>query len=359
MKSASPIGVLVLAAATAWVSGTRATPAQPSAARSAKELSFWVVFGLKRQAPLDYSGSVLLSEGKVLRVEPWRFFGDDAMEGSARWKLTIKAAAFENQPDKPTQGGVKNTVPAGIVVTVEAPPSAEARIRTAQGDFEFGVRELDSSRVLQFRDGDVSVQRTPSVQQVSPRAPEKRAPEHDYPSVAITREGAVWTAWQAYEGGSDSVYVRHAASSNWSEPFRLAAKADVYRTAVAEDAKGRIWVVWSERAGEDWDLYARTYEGREWSPRRKLTSADSPNISHRLAVDPSGAVHMVWIGHREGQSHVFWSKLDGDRWSAPREISGAGAWAPQMAFDSKGAACIVWDSYRTGNYDIFLPADRA
>ena len=304
-----------------------------------------MVFGLKRQAPIDYSGSVTLSEGKVVRVEPWRFFGEDGIEEGARWKLTIKTAAFENQPDKPTQGGVKNTVPAGMVVTAEAPPSAVVRIATAQGGIEFRLHELDSGRALQFRDGDVSVERTPTVQRVSPRGG-----EHDYPSVAVTRKGVLWAAWQAYEGGSDSVYVRR----DWSEPFRLAAKADVYRTAVAEDAKGRIWVVWSERTGEDWDLYARTYDGRAWSSRRKLTSADSPNISHRLAVDPSGAVHMVWIGHRDGESHVFWSKLDGDAWSAPREVSGAGAWAPQMAFDSKGAVYIAWDSYRTGNYDIFL-----
>ena len=269
MKHAISMGVLALGFAAVWLSGTRATPA--------KELSFRVVFGLKRQAPIDYSGSVTLSEGKVVRVEPWRFFGEDGIEEGARWKLTIKTAAFENQPDKPTQGGVKNTVPAGMVVTAEAPPSAVVRIATAQGGIEFRLHEVDSGRALQFRDGDVSVERTPTVQRVSPRGG-----EHDYPSVAVTRKGVLWAAWQAYEGGSDSVYVRR----DWSEPFRLAAKADVYRTAVAEDAKGRIWAVWAERAGEDWDLYARTYDGRAWSSRRKLTSADSPNISHRLAVDP-------------------------------------------------------------------------
>ncbi|MFB3828987.1 MAG: DUF3604 domain-containing protein [Bryobacteraceae bacterium] len=317
------------------------------------EISFRVVFGLTRAAPIDYSGAVSLSEGKVLRVEPWRFFGGDAMEDGSRWKLTIKTAAFENQPDKPTQGGVKNTVPAGIVVTAEAPLSAAARIRTAQGDIEFRLQELAGGRVLEFGEGDISVQRTPSVRQVSPPAGMSKA-EHDYPSVAVTRAGAVWVAWQAYEGGGDSVYVRHAASSTWSEPFRLAAKADVYRTAVAEDARGRVWAVWSERAGEDWDLYARVYDGRSWSPRRKLTTEDSPNFSHRLAADPSGALHMVWVGHRGGESHVFWSRLEGEQWSAPREVSGAGAWTPQIAFDSRGGAYIAWDSYRGGNYDIFL-----
>jgi hypothetical protein len=36
------------------------------------------------------------------------------------------------------------------------------------------------------------------------------------------------------------------------------------------------------------------------------------------------------------------------------EISGASAWMPDAAGDSSGNLYIAWDSYRTGNYDIFL-----
>ena len=50
----------------------------------------------------------------------------------------------------------------------------------------------------------------------------------------------------------------------------------------------------------------------------------------------------------------MWSKLAGDTWSAPQEISGANAWMPDAAADSQGNLYVAWDSYRTGNYDIFL-----
>ncbi|MBI4874884.1 MAG: hypothetical protein HY822_09665, partial [Acidobacteria bacterium] len=109
-----------------------------------------------------------------------------------------------------------------------------------------------------------------------------------------------------------------------------------------------------ERQGVDWDLYAKTYDGRAWSARRKITSGNQPNMFHRLVADRSGALHLVWVGYLNGESRVYWSKLSGEAWPAPADISGASAWSPDAAFDSKGNMYVVWDSYRAGNYDIFL-----
>jgi hypothetical protein len=349
MKRILLIALPLFPAALMYFHTTRSAPAEQPGQRAAQAVSFRVVFGWKQEKALDYSGSISLSEGKVLTVKPWRFFGDDSVKGSS-WKLALRKTAFENQPDKPAPGGVQNFVPAGVVVTVEAPSSAVARIRTAQGDVEAPLRDMQYGRILTFRNGDVTVERAPLVEQVS-----TGSGENDYPSLTVTRQGAVWTAWQAFEDGGDTVYARHSTPNGWSQNFRLTEqKTDVYRTAVAEDGRGRIWVVWSERAGQDWDLYSRTYDGKSWSARRKITSLDRPNMSHRLGVDSAGTLHLVWIGYRGGQSHVFWSKLSGDTWSTAKNISGPGAWVPEMGFDSKGSLYIAWDSYRNGNYDIFL-----
>jgi hypothetical protein len=62
---------------------------------------------------------------------------------------------------------------------------------------------------------------------------------------------------------------------------------------------------------------------------------------------------MVWVAHRGGKSHVAYSRFAGSGWSPPQDASGPGAWAPDLAPDRDGNVWIAWDSYRSGNYDIY------
>lgn len=352
---------LVPLLAACWIaltwSGSPPVSAAPDLPRDA--VGFRIVFGDKRDQPADYSGSISLSAGRVVRLTPWRFLAGDAIQGSNGWKLQVKRLRFENQPDKPiplmTEPGATNIVPAGIVVTVEAPLTAVARLKTAQGSFEVPLKELGYGRILRHLDGDVLVQRTPVAEQVSPPSTSDPAEHFDYPAVTTAGDGAVWLAWQGYRDEGDHVYARHWTASGWSQTDRLTErKGDIFRTAIGQDARGRIWVVWSERTGQQWDLYARSHDGRSWSSRRKLTSANYPNVFHRLVADRSRNLHLIWVGHKDGQSYVHWSRLEGDTWTAPKIISGPSAWNPEGATDSSGALYVAWDSYRQGNYDIYL-----
>ncbi len=311
-------------------------------------VSFRVVFGENQARARDYSGKVALSAGRVTGITGWRFFGADRVEGPDGWKLLVKPGQFENQPNAPSRiegsGAPRNLVPAGVDITVEAPLAATAAIR----DWKFALRDLDYRRVLVFGNGEATVQRTPLARAVSAETGE----EHDHPSLAVARDGAVWVAWQAYRDRGDQVYAHRLDTP---QTHRLTdAKGDVYRTVIAEDGAGRIWVVWSERAGRDWHLYARAFDGKAWSPRQQLTRGTSPNLFHRLVRSPQGTLHLVWVGFENGASRVLWSRLVGDAWSAPVDVSGPSAWAPDAACDSKGALYVAWDSYRTGNYDVFL-----
>src|SRR5262249_26082094 len=121
-----------------------------------------------------------------------------------------------------------------------------------------------------------------------------------------------------------------------------------------EDARGRVWVVWSQREGEAWDLVGRVREGTVWSSPRKLTNEQGPSFFHKLVRDRKGTLHLIWVAHQDAASHVMWSRLEGDRWSTPVEVSGPNAWMPDADCDSKGDLYVAWDSYRTGNYNVFL-----
>ncbi len=356
------ISILLLFATLVVTERTRSAPLQAIGARpqsaSANTLSFRITFGEKQDLAGNYSGSITLSQGTVVRILPWRFGPADAVEGGSAWKLQLRRINFENQPDAPTpigQAVAQNIVPAGVDVTVDAPASATAQVRTSSANFSIAIGDMRIGRRLSFNDGDILVQPTLTPQQISPPQAAAEVEQHDYPSLALSKDGSVWVAWQAYRNDGDNVYVRHSIAGGWSVPFRLTTqKGDVYRTAIAEDGRGRIWVVWSERANEDWNLWARVYSGETWSAPRQITSANSPNMFHQMIADAAGNLHLIWTGYQDGVSHVYWSKLNGDQWSTATEISGPSAWAPQGACDSQGNLYVVWDSYRTGNYDIFL-----
>src|SRR5262249_18154733 len=153
----------------------------------------------------------------------------------------------------------------------------------------------------------------------------------------------------------DRVLVAHSTAAGWSDAEALTpAGQDVFHTSIAEDARGRVWVVWSQREGEAWDLVGRVREGTVWSSPRKLTNEQGPSFFHKLVRDRKGTLHLIWVAHQDAASHVMWSRLEGDRWSTPVEVSGPNAWMPDADCDSKGDLYVAWDSYRTGNYNVFL-----
>src|SRR5579864_5411075 len=81
-----------------WI---QSAPLQSATASSSVLTSFRIVFGEKQERSLDYSGSIALTAGKLVRLTPWRFFGPDAVQGDDHWRLSIKRTQFESQPDDP------------------------------------------------------------------------------------------------------------------------------------------------------------------------------------------------------------------------------------------------------------------
>lgn len=339
-------------------------PRQPPGATPAPHIAIRILFGERQERETDYSGSLTLSEGRVTKVIPWRFYGDDRILGDNAWRLVTRRGNIEDQPDQPrpisTAGQNQNIVPKAVSAMVDAPQAAMATIQTRQGTWQFRVSELNGGRTLEFENGDVVVQEVPAPERLSPAFIPNTPADHDYATMALSANGSAWAAWQVYENGGDRVLVAHSTAEGWSNPEPLTpALQDVFHTSIAEDSQGRVWVVWSQREGENWDLVARVHQGSGWSAPRNLTGANRPNIFHKLVRDRAGNLQLIWVGYQNGQSHVLWSKLSGSSWTTPQEISGASAWMPDAAVDSKGNLYVAWDSYRSGNYDIFVRRIRA
>ncbi len=330
------------------------TAAQIAAPVREDAVTFLVTMGYLRDGEKDYSGSISANGGTIRSLGPWRFAQGDTLSGPSAWKLRVKFANFENQPDQPNRlpnggTGTRNLVPAGVFVTIDSSAGSVA-VQTAQGNFSINLREVQYGNLLRFLNGDVLVQRTPAATRISPKNDE----QHDFPSIAITRNGVVWTAWQAYQDRGDNVYARRSTDA---QPMKITEqKGDIYRTSIAEDASGGIHVVWSERKDLDWNLLERVYNGSTWSAVRTISSsATSPNMFHKLApAVGSGPLRLVWVGYDAGQSYLYLSSWTGSAWSQPQRMSEASVWAPDAVSDKEGNLYLAWDSYRDGNYDIFF-----
>ncbi len=338
-------------------------PVRPSGSAPAARMAIRIAFGERQERETDYSGTISLSQGRVTELIPWRFFGADAIDGQSGWKLVTRRANLEDQPDHPrplaTAGADQNFVMKAVSAVLDAPPTANVTVETGRAAYRFGLDALQGGHMLTFEEGDVTVQAVPAPERISaapaPGTPVDAIPDHDYPSLTTAADGSVWAAWQVYEHGGDRVLTAHSTAGGWSAAEPLTADGmDVFHTAIGQDAGGRVWVVWSQREGEAWNLVARSNDGRGWSAARKLTDGNGPNFFHKLVRDRAGNLHLVWVAHQNVQSHVMWSKLSGNNWSAAQEVSGPSAWMPDAASDSKGNLYIAWDSYRTGNYDIFM-----
>jgi hypothetical protein len=354
------LAATLLAGAGVWALAGRPEPAPLPQPQPAGTAAVRIVFGETQSATRVYDGSLSVSSGSVIRLEPYRFFQNDAIAGADSWKLTLKRVAFESRSGRPNSvaggGPAMNVVPAGITATLAAPETARVSVRTTQGNFEFVLGELRHGSPRTFLEGDVVAERVPPVTRVADSADAQQ----DYPSLLETRAGDLWYAWQAYRERGDSIFVRKRSASGWSQPERLTdGKGDFLGTALAEDDGRKVHLVWCERTGEDWNLVERVHDGKSWSAKTAITSGAGTHIHHRLASDARGALHLVWVAHRAGKSYAAYARFAAGRWSAPQDVSGPGAWAPDVAADREGSAWVAWDSYRSGNYDIFarkLPA---
>lgn len=192
----------------------------------------------------------------------------------------------------------------------------------------------------------------------------------DFVSVARAPDGTLYAAYAAYFDGHDQIRLhRRLPSGAWSTRTHVPlvrARADIWMPQVAVDASNRLWVIWSEQTeltrteSGNWDLYARSYTDDTWGPIVRLTDDPKPDINPFVTVDARYNIVVVWQGHADNTGDVMLCRFDGQQWSQPLAVtSGSDSdWYPQAAIDSSGVIWIAFDSYRNGDYDVFLTSVR-
>ena len=184
----------------------------------------------------------------------------------------------------------------------------------------------------------------------------------DLPDIAAATDGSLWLAWMSHSGRRDEIHLRQHRDGKWSNVLLVpGGSGDLWLPQVALDAQNRPWVVWSARRNDNWDIYARRYDPADesWGGLIRLTDHHLPDIYPHLAAR-GGRLAVVWQGFRGRESDIFLRVLSDGEWSEAVAVSGrpGNDWSPAVALDSDGAAWVAYDSYRNGNYDVFLVAVR-
>ncbi len=180
----------------------------------------------------------------------------------------------------------------------------------------------------------------------------------DWPSIAYAKDGSLWAEWIEWnDKDADRVLVRRRdAQGKWGDPIAIEdGNWDHYSPAIVALPTGAM-ALWSGQSDGNYDLFAATItaDGKVSKPER-LTTAPFSDFNARAAADANGAVTVVWQSFRSGNGDIYARRYSGAWGPETRVSTSAGDdWEPSVALDKDGRAWIAWDGYGTGNYDVYL-----
>ncbi len=336
-----------------------------------------IIFGLTDRGETKWDGSAAARAGHIASIEPWRFEGSDAVQGTSWTASTHEVRLFGGRG----LFGQTQQVPFvanGVVLYLDdASENTEIDVKTAQGNFTVRLRDIPYGKVASELNNRVMCDRIPPFTQLT-NSPE----EQDYPAAVADKSGNVWLAYMEFHHnkdhnrlranlrsaptdfseykaatGGDQILLMKISGGKAGEPIAVtAAGGDLYRPALAIDGSGRAWVFWSQNERGNFDVWARVVDNGRPGATVRISRDAGNDIDAVAATDSAGRVWVAWQGWRNGKASIFAARQNGNGFSAPAVVSESSGneWNPAIAADGSGRVTVAWDSYRDGNYDVFM-----
>jgi hypothetical protein len=157
-----------------------------------------VIFGLTDRAEVKWDGSATARSGHIASSEPWRFEGNDSLQGTS-WiasthivRLFGGRGLFGNQTELPY-------VANGVVRYLDdARENTTIDVTTAQGNFTIRLADIPYGKVANALSNRVLIDRIPPVTQLT-----NSAEEQDYPAAVADKNGDVWLAYMEFNSSAD------------------------------------------------------------------------------------------------------------------------------------------------------------
>ncbi|HYL37997.1 MAG TPA: hypothetical protein VEV17_18925 [Bryobacteraceae bacterium] len=336
-----------------------------------------VIFGLTDRGETKWDGSASARSGHIAEIEPWRFEGADAIQGTSWTASTHEVRLFGGRGLFGRQSQVQFVANGVVLYLDDARENTEIDVRTAQGNFTVRLSDIPYGKTANALNNRVMLDRIPPVVQLT-SSPE----EQDYPAAVADKSGNVWLAYLEFKHnpnhdrlrntpragitdfseykaptGGDQILLMKIADGKPGEPIPITASGgDLYRPAVAVDGSGRVWVFWSQNEKGNFDLWARVIENGKPGASVRLSNEPGSDIDPAATTDSRGRVWVAWQGWRNGKASILAAGQNGNRFSASTVVSSSSGneWNPAIAADGTGRVTVAWDSYRNNNYDIYM-----
>jgi hypothetical protein len=179
------------------------------------------------------------------------------------------------------------------------------------------------------------------------------------PEIAVGPDGTAAAAWQRSNGSNTIIQAAiRPPGGSFGAPVDLSAPGQnaFGNPQVAVDPSGAVTVVWSRSNGSDEIVQASTRPpGGSFGAPVNLSATGQDNDRPQVATGPEGTATVVWR-RSDGTNTIIQAatRPPGGVFGAPITIStiGQDAQAPQIATASDGTATAVWFGNVGGNFII-------
>ena len=181
----------------------------------------------------------------------------------------------------------------------------------------------------------------------------------DFPALSIAPNGLPLVAYVEWDGKADTVRFAKLTDKGLIAREALSEAGNIQQPCLARDGNGVTWCIWSQLRDGRWDLCARTIDGGQVGGKVvSLAGSPGTHVFADAKTDRKGRVWVTWQRFAGGFCDVFAKVYDpkAKSWSDSMQVTRhpAGDWEPRLAFGAGDDALIVFDSYRSGNYDVWL-----
>ncbi|MEM1294939.1 MAG: hypothetical protein AAGH89_06205 [Verrucomicrobiota bacterium] len=231
----------------------------------------------------------------------------------------------------------------------------------------FAQPTIGQDEVATKQEKKASRKRGASLPTTEPFAELNRPGVHeDFPAMCLNGEGQPIVVYVEHDGDADVLKL-----AGLDDQGKLVVRASVsgpgidniYQPCLTQLPNGRMLCVWSQLEEDgQWELMARTIGRKGLAVMGEavvLTDDPGNDIFPDLGIDRHGRVWVTWQRLKNGVNQIAARFLDKDSKTWSEEIivtqgTGGGDWEPRLAFGEGEEALIVFDSYRAGDFDVYL-----